>query len=166
VEIKMGKQWLLITWTTHGSWLPGDPRGFRTRGRRLNIPPPARYANTDEEAYDAKNWERLFEYHKHISKGAICLDRQQRDFINRRIAGLAAECGVEAEAIHVGSNHVHVLVECGNLEVAKFVKRLKGVTSRELSEHGLKGNVWARRYHVRRIPDEGLKGVIRYLRGH
>ncbi len=35
-----------VTWSTYGSWLPGDPRGFRTRGHRLHVdgdyrnPPP------------------------------------------------------------------------------------------------------------------------------
>ncbi len=39
-------QWFHVTLGTYGSWLPGDPRGFRTRRHRLHVdgdyktPPP------------------------------------------------------------------------------------------------------------------------------
>jgi hypothetical protein len=35
----MDKYWL-VTWVTYGSWLPGDPRGFRTFRGREYVPPP------------------------------------------------------------------------------------------------------------------------------
>ncbi|WP_437230609.1 hypothetical protein SH661x_002053 [Planctomicrobium sp. SH661] len=39
--------WFHVTLTTYGAWLPGDPRGFRTRHHREHVegdyrdPPPA-----------------------------------------------------------------------------------------------------------------------------
>jgi len=80
----------LITWTTYGHWLPGDPRGFRTRGAKEFVPPPQRYTNG--ESYEPDKYK--------------------------------------------------------------------------LSNYGLKGRVWARKYHAKRISDEYIDEVHRYVRSH
>src|SRR5437016_14655262 len=51
----LGKFWF-VTWTTYGSWLPGDRRGFRTLRGKEYIPPPRRYAKPGEEDYNPKNY--------------------------------------------------------------------------------------------------------------
>ncbi|MCG3179184.1 MAG: hypothetical protein BIFFINMI_01517 [Phycisphaerae bacterium] len=66
------KPWL-VTWSTYGAWLPGDPRGFQTRRGRQHVPPPVRYAAPGEDVYDARRYRALFEYARSLSRGAIFL---------------------------------------------------------------------------------------------
>ena len=64
-----GKQWRHVVFTTLGSWLPGDPRGFRTREHKVHSsgdykkPPP-----NGEHA-------ELFKYSKEITPEKVLLPR-------------------------------------------------------------------------------------------
>lgn len=158
-------RWCLITWTTHGAWLPGDNRGFRTRGHKSDVPPPKRYAQ-NQNVYNSRDWQRLLEYSKRISKREVHLDQRQQGFVQRRLDEIARKCGCLTTAIHVGKGHVHILANPRANRLSKLVQRFKGVTSRGLSEYGLEGRVWARGYHVRRIPDEDIAQATRYLLRH
>ena len=161
----MPSRWYLITWTTHGSWLPGDPRGFRTYGHRVDIPPPKRYADS-KDVYKPDDWKRLFEYHKRKCKEAVSLDKKQQAFVHKRITEIAVAKGCSVKAIHVSGCHVHVLIRHDRSDLSGLVQRIKGITSRELSEYGLKGKVWARGYHARPIPDNALAEAIHYILFH
>jgi hypothetical protein len=54
---KDSRIWQHVILTTYGSWLPGDPRGFRTRHHREHIvgdyknpPPPGIYADRERRS--------------------------------------------------------------------------------------------------------------------
>ena len=158
-------QWVLITWTTHGAWLPGDPRGFRTANAKKYVPPPARYAADGEEKYEAEEYAKLYEHHK---SGVTPVFLTMKHFLvvaaeaKRVIAKLTDEPAV----MSIGRDHVHCLLKADELWIERAVKNLKGASSRLLSEHGLPGTVWARGYHVRRIDDGGYESALRYVERH
>ena len=54
-------QWWLITWTTYGTWLPGDPRGFQTWQGHEFVPPPARYAKLGEPTYNLADYAERYD---------------------------------------------------------------------------------------------------------
>src|ERR1700730_2765282 len=73
--------WWLITWGTYGSWLPGDPRGFRTWRHREYVPPPYGRAEGGEPTYDPHAYsERYEEARGRLTSTAVSLrlaDRRQ-----------------------------------------------------------------------------------------
>lgn len=158
-------RWYLLTWTTYGSWLPGDERGFRTYNRRLEVPPPERYAK-DESVYKPDKWRWLLDYCKQMSKGEVCLNEVQRNYVRKKISGIADEKCCSVKALHVGDRHVHVLIEIGSIRIPELAHLLKGSSSRGLSELGLRGRVWARGYHIRPVPDASVTQVEKYLNNH
>jgi len=159
-------RWMMLTWTTYGAWLPGDPRGFRTRRGRQYIPPPQRYAKPNEPAYSADEFERLYEWVKQRLDDAVRLGEEERKVVLERLMKLALDGGAVVAAVHVGQTHVHMVLFAEESDVAGLVKRLKGVTSRELGRCGMTGRVWARGYHCRRLRDEDVVGAVRYVLRH
>ena len=41
-------KWWLVSWTTYGTWLPGDERGYCTWRKRTYVAPPKRFAKPGE----------------------------------------------------------------------------------------------------------------------
>ena len=82
------------TWTTYGTWLPGDPRGWYQRGRGLQEP-------------DAL---RQFEAALRMTESAVTLDSDQRRLVEKTIADHCAIRSWDLHAVNCRSNHVHVVV--------------------------------------------------------
>ncbi|KAA5542146.1 hypothetical protein FYK55_15160 [Roseiconus nitratireducens] len=85
---------LFITWTTYGTWLPGDYRGWRKRKTGEQPPQPL-----------LADWCR-----NRLKEPAVFLDPRQRIAVNDRIRQHAAIRNWELHAVSVRSNHVHVVV--------------------------------------------------------
>ena len=87
--------WYHFMGHTYGTWLPGDPKGFRTRHHREHVegdykhPPP-------KGKYDAR-WERA---KRLMKRDPVYLDEQQRE---RRGSGIRA---VLSEARHRAAHPV------------------------------------------------------------
>ena len=154
----------LITWTTYGCWLPGDPRGFRTRGAKEFVSPPARYS--DGEPYEPDKYKRLYEHCFSETKKPIYLNERQKQVAADAVTEVCSKFVSEA-VIAVTKNHAHVFVDLPyNVTVEYFCARVKSVSSLKLSNYGLKGRVWARKYHAKRISDEYIDEVHRYVCSH
>lgn len=67
MEPMSAKPWL-ITISTYGQWLPGNPRGFQAGRSRLHVPSPRRSADPGERTYDPDEFARLHEW---------CLERPE-----------------------------------------------------------------------------------------
>ncbi len=107
-----------ITWRTHGSWLPGDSRGW-VKHNILGI----------KEAGPA-----LEQHARSLMKHeAIALTHDQRDVVE---ATIREHCRIrqwELHAINVRTNHVHVVVSA-NVHPEKIMAELKAWCSRRLNE--------------------------------
>jgi REP element-mobilizing transposase RayT len=75
---------------------------------------------------------------------------------------LAADC-----VVSVGPFHVHVLVDLlTKVTTGFFCNRVKSRSSLRLSDYGLKGKVWARRYHAKWLAPGDVENARRYILAH
>ncbi|MBI3821969.1 MAG: hypothetical protein HY289_04730 [Planctomycetes bacterium] len=144
-----------ITWTTYGSWLPGDPRGWCKRGSHV------------VEAPDLTLNERARSI---MVEEPVVLDQSQRELVD---AVIVKHCAIRKWVLHarsVRTNHIHVVVSAG--QVGTEVRaQLKAWCSRRLSEqaglHGRSKNGLRRWFSGRGDvewidTDEHLENAIRY----
>ena len=83
-----------ITWTTYGTWLPGDSRGWR-KIRQGNRPPQPKL----------ETWCR-----ERMSESEVILNETQRDKVENVCREHAAIRGWILHAVNARSNHVHLAV--------------------------------------------------------
>ena len=109
---------LFLTWTTYGSWLPGDGRGWSRRGRR-GLP---------------ADWRRERAARELMAESACALDPEQRRLVKETIED---HCRFRTWSLHaasVRSNHVHVVVTAAGVAPADVRAQLKAWTTRRLRE--------------------------------
>ena len=112
-----------LTWTTYGSWLPGDSRGWvHHSDGAWHV--PFRQASP---ALEASAKESL--------KGtSVVLTTSQRDIIAKAIEQC---CGIrrwQLRALNVRSNHVHLVVAAGDVAPQRVMTYFKTWASRLLNE--------------------------------
>ena len=85
---------LFITWTTYGSWMPGDSRGWRHWKKGAQQPQP-----------------RLEAWCKNqMKEKAVFLDEDHRKIVDDVIYKHSSIRGWKLHAVSVRSNHAHVVV--------------------------------------------------------
>ncbi len=84
----------LITWTTYGTWLPGDSRGWRKRGRGPKVPQPL-----------LEDWCR-----RQMQDEAVLLRPADRNTVEAAIREHCEVRGWQLFAVTARSNHIHVVV--------------------------------------------------------
>lgn len=100
-----GLRWRHIILNTHGSWLPGDARGFRNRGHRIQSsgdyrnPPPAH----EHAGLRARNVGSC--------AAPTILPRTALGAIGEAIVENLLSQRVRVAAVSVNPTHVHALVE-------------------------------------------------------
>jgi hypothetical protein len=107
-----------ITWTTYGTWLPGDKRGWVKKGYS-GIQPP------DWQIEDMAR-ERMIEE-------AVALTTSQRSIVENTIQ---AHCDIRKWKMHAANartNHVHVVVTADR-DPDTVMDQLKAWCSRKLSD--------------------------------
>jgi len=150
-----GKRWYHIIINTRGSWLPGDPRGFRSRNHRRhsdgdykNPPPAGQHAGL----------------HKHIrerSRPPVKLPIDLYPIVGKSILEKTESQGHHTLAIAVDVHHVHLLTElpADRKRVKQIVGSWKQRASHKVREH-LPGDIWSKscdpvevrdRHHQQRV---------------
>lgn len=136
-----------IVWTTYGTWLPGDARGWvKKKASGIQEPDPRR--------------ERLAR--QRMAEGAVLLTMRQRAIVEQTIR---EHCRIREWSLHdvsVRSNHVHVVVtaDCDPDEV---MGPLKAWCSRRLSDAaGLTSAVASGAGRRRWFTEGGDKEVIEH----
>jgi REP element-mobilizing transposase RayT len=85
-----------LTWTTYGTWLPGDERGWVDgTTHEMHFTPSRR---NEERARNA------------MTEPAVALTPKQRDVVEGTIKDHCRIRGWELRAVNVRTNHVHVVV--------------------------------------------------------
>ena len=152
-----------LTWTTYGTWLPGDQPGWVKRGRGQQPPDPIRRLDAETR----------------MTEDACRLDDEQRVAVEETIAAHCRVRAWELYAVNCRTNHVHVVVAAdARPEVVR--RRLKAWCTRKLEEmerrrreiparsagEGLLPEHWWSE-HGSRIcinDEDGLEAVIQYVR--
>jgi len=135
--VQFGKAWRHVVISTLGSWLPGDPRGWRSRrhkrhssGDYKNPPPAGEHAS-------------LHAYSEDQSEGVVIIPRDARAVVGRAIVEQLQADGHRVLCVSVGGVHAHALVELpdGMGTMRRIIGRVKCKSSRAIKDE-LPGRVW------------------------
>ena len=147
-----------LTWTTYGTWLPGDARGWVQSGSPgVQEPDP----------------ERLQDARRLMAESAVVLTGDQRNLVAQTIRDHCAHRRWTLHALNARSNHIHVVVSASH-DSDEMMNQFKAWCSRKLSDlAGLKMPVarkagrrrwWTERGSTKVIYDEeNLRNAIAYV---
>ncbi len=162
----MDRHWLL-TWTTYGTWLPGDERGFVSEvndgkgGRVIH--------NLPGTPYDA-GWDRLaFDSRERLACQPIYLVSEQAEVAFSQFQETTEYRGWQLVAVGIMANHVHVVVGVpGDPKPEDILRDFKSYASRALNrEFGrpASGTWWTESGSKRKLKDEAaILGAAAYVR--
>ena len=143
-----------LTWTTYGTWLPRDDRGWAKRKKGFQDPQPK-----------LREWSD-----RKLEEPPCTLSLRQRALVDQTIRERCEMRGWKLWAVNVRSNHVHVVVFARDTSPAKVRNEFKARCSARLSEdraaQGLptRRRWWTERGSLRYLNDEGsLEAAILYV---
>ena len=132
---------LHFTWTTYGTWLPGDPRGS-TSPTFLSHQPYTQRFNTPGTDY-----ARADAFTQHKSKA---LQKDPVVWLTTEMARIVAECVIETAKSNlwqcsrgaIMSNHVHFLLMEVPTDPSPTRRMLKGVSQARLTQETGQSRRW------------------------
>jgi len=140
----------MMTWTTYGIRQQGGERIYAKNRRILGADERFGRANISEQ----KN-------------RAVTFNRQQQKIVQDAIEREAKTLGQKIHAIAVGSNHVHMVVNCIDEPTGDITGRYKKAAIDALRANGFAGKVWTKGYDTRYCFDEeSLRARIDYVQMH
>ncbi len=156
--------WYHCNGNTYGTWLRGDPRGWRARHHREHVEgdyrkPPAPGTHERE----------LAQSRQLMNREPVRLSREAAAVACARMAEALRFHLVMVEAMCVDDHHFHVLVRCPDHDPRKWVGIAKKESARALSSAGLAkpGGVWAVRFRCLPVKDEShFANIARYIAAH
>jgi REP element-mobilizing transposase RayT len=141
---------LFITWTTYGTWLPGDSRGWRKWKAGQQQPQPL-----------LEDWCR-----EQMKESPVYLSASQRDRVEKVIGQHAEHRGWALHAVSVRSNHTHVAVTAA-APPKRVRDQLKANGTRVLREPPdpvTNSKIWTKGGDIEFInSDEELEQVVLYI---
>jgi REP element-mobilizing transposase RayT len=140
----------MVTWTTYGSWLPGDERRYVANGQIL----PG----------DLKTLERS---KKRLKSPSVKLNKKEIELVRQTIFYEAKGISHKIVALAVCTNHVHLAARANDKLIEDIVGRYKSITTSALWNLGRKGRIWTKGYDKRFcFSEEELKQKIQYVNKH
>jgi REP element-mobilizing transposase RayT len=140
----------MITWTTYGTWLQGDERGYVKNGKTYPGNQALKTANESSQSAEP-----------------VLLSKTEKQIVRQAIIKEAALQGQQIYALSVCSNHVHVVCEYIQEPISKIVAYYKKAARLSLKSAGRAGKVWTRGYDKRFCFDRTtLKQKIKYVQDH
>ncbi|MFA5293404.1 MAG: transposase [Phycisphaerae bacterium] len=140
----------MLTWTTYGTWLQGDERGYAKDGQILD-----------------KN-ETLEEINKsNLKKQPVKFNAKQKEIVKEAIIQEAKRINQKIFALIVYSNHIHLLVEKNQKSIEATVAIYKTAARKALYQTGLEGKIWSKGFDKRFcFNEQELKNRITYILRH
>ncbi len=161
----MDRFWLL-TWTTYGTWLPGDERGFVSEvndgqgGRVIH--------NLPGTPYDA-GWDRLeCDSRNRLASQPMYLTKEQADAVFAQFEETSEYRGWLLVAVGIMANHTHVVVGvAGDPKPEDILRDYKSYASRALNRkypRPKSGTWWTESGSKRKLKDEAaILGAVAYV---
>ena len=133
--VTMDRFWFL-TWTTYGSWLPGDERGFVSRVREGAKPNGPRIEHDKPQTPTMQSMPGLFNSSSQSLKcPPIRLSQEQANVVADDLANSARFRGWALLAGSVMANHVHAVVGVpGDPKPESLRQIFKSYASRALNQ--------------------------------
>ena len=140
-----------LTWTTHGTWLPGDARRWVDKKGSAGIP----YRETDPQ--------RLAMARCRMKQAPVCLDAASRQAVEDAIREACRFKWWCLHALNVLSNHVHVVLAAGETP-ERVMTCLKAWASRRLNRDVGRRRWWTRHGSTRYITSAvSLARAVEYV---
>jgi REP element-mobilizing transposase RayT len=140
----------MVTWTTYGTWLPGDERGYVKGGKVLPANPKIKQASRSLQ-----------------KSTTLILNLRQKTIIRKAILQEAEKIGHKIEALAVCTNHIHLAARPCRENIEEIVSRYKNIAMFALRKHGRTGRIWTRGFDKRFCFNErSLKQRIEYVKKH
>jgi len=157
-----GNKWRHVVFYTLNSWLPGDPRGWRSKKHRTHSsgdykdpPPPGEHAG-------------IFQHSKKNSGETVVIPHGSRKAVCMAIMEKLKANGHPVLIVAVGAYHVHLLVELSDdpATVKSIIGNCKRASSHTIRDV-LPGRVWAHGGKFDRVEDEEHhRNVYGYILDH
>lgn len=140
----------MLTWTTYGTWLQGDRRGWVKNGEILHPDINLETANRRQMKADH-----------------VVLTKSQKISVVKAIINEAKELNQKLFALAVCNNHVHLIVKNTNMPIGQTVSHYKNAARLAVEGLGFHGKLWTRGFDKRYCMDEKELAVkIAYVRKH
>ena len=140
----------LATWTTYGTWLQGNKKGYVKNGTIFE-------ANAELEKYNKEL----------LKQDKIKIPKDLRETVKNAILKEAEEIGQKVYAITVCSNHVHIVVVSIGKRCGYSVGRFKRAATRALRQFGFANIVWTKGFDKRYCYHQHeLEMKIKYVQRH
>jgi REP element-mobilizing transposase RayT len=134
-----------LIWTTYGTWLPGDGRGW-TRWGEWGVQPP------DPQKENAAR--------RRMAEATVVLSETQRALVDQTVRDHCRIRGWLLHAVNVRTNHIHVIVSADR-NPDEIMNQFKAWCSRKLSDAaGLVGPVAKKAGRRRWFTEGGDKEII------
>lgn len=149
---------------TYGTWLPGNPKGFRTRHHREHVegdykaPPP-----------DGRYDERLQKSKDLMKRPPVYLTVRQRVRAVEEFVRSLQKRDIELIAVSIDRVHFHVLARFPDHNPRHWIGIAKKESSHYLKQEALApvGGLWATRFEVVPIEDrEHQLWTVSYILKH
>jgi REP element-mobilizing transposase RayT len=158
-----------LTWTTYGTWLPGDERGFVSPKFEGDF--PERRNNEPGQPYDEGRGDLRRIAENKLVGVPVRLTRAQAAVVRRQFEETASCRGWQLLAGAIMVNHVHLLVGVpGDPDPSALLGDFKSYASRALNLRDRvfvkpKPRWWTEQGSKRKITDwDNLENVLRYVR--
>ncbi len=157
-----GDLWRHVTINTHSSWLPGDPRGFRSHGHTTHSsgdykkPPPV------------GEHVRLHQHARQISAPVVTVDHTLRRRVAESLRDKFIALDRNVLSVAVGGQHAHVVVLLWeNPRASKLAVGQAKQRASHAVRHELPGQVWADGAQLKPIvAPSHLREAVKYDRDH
>jgi REP element-mobilizing transposase RayT len=156
-----------LTWTTYGTWLPGDARGFVSP--KFDGPIPERRNNEPGRSYDtgSRKLRRLAQ--SKLVGSPILLTCEQARVIRQQFEETAQHRGWRILAGAIMANHVHLVIGvAGDPDPKDLLRDFKSYASRALNGQFPRPESdtwWTERGSKRKVKGwENLETLLRYVR--
>jgi len=140
----------LLTWTTYGTWLQGDNRGYVKDGRIYPGNKHLMQTNKQLQLHDA-----------------VRLSKEKQQLVRTAIINEAQLRSQQIYALSVQSNHIHIVVQYVPQPISKVVAYYKKAARLALKAAGYSAKLWTRGYDKRFCFDRAaLEQKIEYVQHH
>ena len=140
----------MVTWTTYGSWLQGDNRGYVKYGKIMQGNQLLLLANRSSQ-----------------TTKTVKLNHEQRAIVYQAILNEAKRIGQTIEAISVCEHHVHIVARPCQESIPQIVSRYKNVAMFTLCKNAQVSRIWTRGFDKRFcFTKEEINRRIDYVHKH
>lgn len=155
-------KWFHVTFSTYGAWLPGDPRGYRTRGHREHV--EGDYKRPPPPGYETARYERA---QRNLKRSPVLLSIRQRSLGGHGLLDMLEARGCTVVAIGVGGKHVHIATRLPDLRAKLLIGEAKKHAWFVLKNGGFGGRAWAAGCRTEPIHDRSHQlNTVNYIQKH